>query len=69
MLDKNDVDVLVWWSDDLAERIADAGVKLVHKPTGISAESDEHPTQPQNYAAALVELERKVAQAADQSRD
>jgi protein subunit release factor A len=67
MLHKSDIDVLVWWSDDFEERVAVAAVKLVHKPTGISAESDEYATQPQNYEAALLELERKVgAEAAKQ---
>lgn len=65
MIDKNDLEVLVWRSDDPDRVMQELWVKLTHKPTGISAESREHPTQPQNYAAALAELERKVAESVD----
>jgi hypothetical protein len=61
MIDKNDLDVLLWRPDDPDDVMQEMWVKLVHKPTGMTAESRMHPTQPQNYAAALAELERKVA--------
>jgi hypothetical protein len=66
MIDKNDLDVLVWRSDDQDRVMREMWVMLIHKQTGISAESREHPTQGQNYAAALAELERKVAERLDQ---
>jgi protein subunit release factor A len=62
VIDKNDLEVIVWRSDDPDRVMQELWVKLVHKPTGISAESREHATQPENYAAALAELQRKVAE-------
>jgi hypothetical protein len=66
MIDKKDLDVLLWRSEDPNRVMQEMWVKLIHKPTGISAESREHPTQPENYGAAFAELERKVAEKGDQ---
>jgi protein subunit release factor A len=62
MIEKKDIDVLLWRSEDPQRVMQEMWVKLVHKPTGISAESRDHATQPENYAAALAKLERKVAE-------
>jgi hypothetical protein len=66
MIDRNDLDVLLWRPDEPDRVMQEMWVKLIHKPTGISAESREHPTQPENYTAALAELERKIAEKGDQ---
>ena len=58
MIDKNDVETQVWRHPETGE--SPAGIRLVHKPTGIAGESWEHDTQEANRDAAIRELERRV---------
>jgi protein subunit release factor A len=64
MIDPNDIDTLVWRGPEaetpLAVRMA---VRLIHKPTGIMAESSEQETQIANRETAMRELERRVSEA------
>ncbi|MGH3073049.1 MAG: peptide chain release factor family protein [Gaiellaceae bacterium] len=62
MIDPNDVETLVWRGPEVEKRGA---VRLIHKPTGIVAESSEHESQIANRDAAMRELVRRVAEAAE----
>jgi protein subunit release factor B len=60
MVDREDVDVEVWWNpEDTSDRSA---VRLTHKETGVQAESGEHDSQIANYNAALADIERQLAE-------
>jgi protein subunit release factor A len=62
VIDRDDVEIEVGWSDDRSDPYR-AAIRLTHKETGLMAESRKQATQNANFDTAMAELERKVAAA------
>jgi protein subunit release factor A len=54
MIDQNDIETFVWRGSEAEQPLAvRMAVRLIHKPTGIMAESSEHETQIANRETAM----------------
>jgi protein subunit release factor A len=54
MIDPDDIETFVWRGSEAEQPLAvRMAVRLIHKPTGIMAESSEHETQIANRETAM----------------
>ena len=63
LFDGDEIETLCWHTPDVT--VVDSPIKVIHKPTGLEAESDAYATQIRNKAAALLHLRQQLDARAD----
>jgi protein subunit release factor A len=64
--EKDEIETLVYWEPGSGLLVSPrtAAIKVVHRPSGVEGMSDQYPSQVRNKVAALLDVLRKLHEAA-----